>query len=411
MKVCVIGGGIVGLSCAYHLVKKGVEVTVVDRETRQRDKCSWGNAGLVVPSHFVPLAAPGMIGLGLRMLGRRGSPFGFRMSAAPWMGQFAKHCTAENVHRHSPVMRDFGLLGLQAHKDLALETGSLVIPTGALMACESAQALHHEAELAKFASDLGLANEVLDQAGCARLNPGIDLRIVGGVHYLVDASLTPGDLLDALTQWLESNGCKFVSDEVNTVDHANGKVRSVRGETIHRADAFVLATGAWASGLARSMRLKVPVVPGRGQSFDVPFREAEIKVPLVLMEARVAVSQMSGGVRFAGTMELGNWSFQPNMTKVRGMVQAAERAMPQFGKAMRDVASDSRNVWVGHRPCTPDGLPIIGRPAAFDNLHIATGHAMVGLSLGPATGQLVAESVCGEKTTLPLSAFSPDRFN
>lgn len=408
MNVCVVGGGIVGLSCAYHLVKRGAGVTVIDRALGQKGKCSWGNAGLIVPSHFVPLAAPGMVQTGIRMLTKRESPLGFRMSALRWMLQFAGHCTAQNVDRHSPVMAQIGKLGAVAHQDLAEELGAPLGTAGTLMACQTQEFLEHEQHLADQANGFGLTCSVLDRVACQELTGVSDLAVAGGVHYRCDRWLTPGSLLDSLTTWLKNNGVNLVSDDVNAIQASNGRVWSVTGKEEHSSDQFVFAGGTWTGELTQQLGIRLPIVPGRGQSFDAA--DQGVKVPMVLMEARVAVTPMLNGTRFAGTMEIGNWSDRPNMARVRGMVESAGKAMPQSKNDLIQASKNPQDIWVGHRPCTPDGLPIIGRIDGYQNLHVAAGHAMVGLSLGPVTGQLVAQSIYGEQTAVPLVAFAPQRF-
>ncbi len=409
MKVCVIGSGIVGLSCAHQLVKRGASVTVIDPAPTHKDRCSWGNAGIVVPSHIVPLASPGMVALGARLSLNPSGPLGFRPTSLPWLLAFAKNCSQLNVDRNLPVMRDLGLAGLAEHVALSQELGTTLHQNGSLMVCESSKTLDHEAHTAEQAASLGLDSSVLTAQECEAL-VGTEINAKGAVRYHCDAHIEPEILVEALQAHLLRQKVEFVTDTIGSFEFATGNIRAAIGRERYTADAFVLANGAWAGRLAKNLRLHLPVVPGRGQSFMVPAPADPPQTPMVFMDSRVAVTTMGQSVRFAGTMEIGIWSHRPNMARAKGMAAAVAKTLPAYAQKSKEAVSNPATVWVGHRPCAPDGLPLIGPSQTWHNLHIATGHAMLGLSLGPVTGCLVAQGVFGETLQLPVQAFAPERF-
>jgi D-amino-acid dehydrogenase len=188
----------------------------------------------------------------------------------------------------------------------------------------------------------------------------------------------------------------------------NGKVQAaVTSAGEHEADAFVLAAGSWSTGLARRLGLEVPMLPGKGLSLTLKRLPRPVTTPSILTEARVAVTPLGDGLRFGGTMELGGLDHHIDAARVRGIVKSVARYFPDIGP---DAFADVRP-WCGLRPCSPDGLPYVGPFRGFPNLVAATGHAMMGVSLGPITGRVVAEIVAGETPSLPIEALRPDRFS
>jgi D-amino-acid dehydrogenase len=172
------------------------------------------------------------------------------------------------------------------------------------------------------------------------------------------------------------------------------------------ADEYVLCGGSWSPGVARELRARLPMQAGKGYSLTLPHPRQLPQISAIFSEARVAVTPMGGTLRFGGTMEIAGLDERINPRRVQGIIHAVPRYYPDFSP------SDFEGIqpWRGLRPCSPDGLPYLGRFAAYDNLSTATGHAMMGLSLGPITGRLMAEILTGEKPSLDLTMLSPDRY-
>ncbi len=414
-RVVVIGGGVVGLCSAYYLAKEGLDVTVLEREELDHHGCSWGNAGLIVPSHFVPLAAPGMVSMGLKMMLNPQSPFAFNLlgdwSLVDWARQFLGFATRSHVDRSGPIIRDLNLFSKQCYSELREEFGESFgfEKTGLVMLCRESETFEHEAEMAETAREMGLASEVWEADQLVEKGLGVDVRSKGAVYFADDGHLTPGVFLNQLRDKLAGLGVVVLGGKTVDgflVDH--GKVSGVKvGEEVFETDDVVLAAGSWSRGLGELLGMQMPLVPGKGYSFAVENPPAMLNLPLLLVEARVAVTPMTYGIRFGGTMELGSWTEKVNPSRLRGIKSSIPRYMPQFNQT---VLSQTSPVWSGLRPCLPDGLPSIGLVGPGSNLYVATGHAMMGLSLGPGTGRLVADLVVGRKPSIPLHALSPHRF-
>jgi D-amino-acid dehydrogenase len=413
--VVVVGGGVIGLCCALSAQEKGLSVTVLERGPEAGDGCSRGNAGMVVPSHFVPLAAPGMVAYGLRALANPRSPFWVRPRLDPalidWGVKFWRASTAAHVARSGPVLRDLNLLSRRCFEALStrLEPDFGLVRRGLLMLCQSQKALDDEAQLAEKAHALGLQADVVDAAGAARLDPDVRMRIAGAVHFPQDCHLDPDLFLRGLTAALRTAGGRIVPDTAVTGWRMQGRrlvaAVTAAGEEFC-ADDYVIAGGAWTPETARALGLRLPMQAGKGYSLTLAAPRRLPALCSILTEARVAVTPMGGALRVAGTMEITGNDLSINPRRVEGIVRSFCRYFPEFTEAdFSGVAP-----WSGLRPCSPDGLPYIGRTGRWENAVIAAGHSMMGLSLGPATGLLVAEVLAGEPAQLPLDAVSPDRY-
>ncbi len=409
----VIGGGVVGLMSAHALALDGHEVTVLDRGTPDGERCSSGNAGFVVPSHFVPLAAPGMIGEGLRMMFQPKGPFRIkpRLDAdlLRWLTLFARSATASHAERSGPLLRDLNLESIAIYRDLAKVGDFGFQETGLLAVCLTEETLRHEAKTAEQARELGLRAEVVDGAGARRLEPGLPYAAAGAVYFPEDCSLDPGRLLAFLVGALPAMGVKLVYDcEIDRLIGDGGRVSRVEtsGGAIE-GDTFVLAAGSWSARLAGGLKLSLPLQAGKGYSMTLEHGEPKATMPALIIDKRLAISPLGDGMRVGGTMEIGGLDLGVDRRRVDGIVDAFVSAVPGFERSRFDGVP----VWKGLRPCSPDGLPYVGSFAKYPNLLAATGHAMLGVSLAAVTGKRVAKVVSGE--ALPdreCALLSPDRF-
>jgi D-amino-acid dehydrogenase len=236
------------------------------------------------------------------------------------------------------------------------------------------------------------------------------MDIAGAVHFADDCHLNPSRLMSALANRVRRLGGEIRwGAEVRGIQAANGRIYSVRTNSKEvRADEFVIAGGAWSGSIVRDLGLRLPMLAGKGYSMTLPNPRQLPNLCSILVEARVAVTPMGESLRFAGTMELGGLDMSINQTRVNGIRKSIPKYFPDFH------ADDFRGapVWSGLRPCSPDGLPYIGRFSRFPNLSVATGHAMMGVSLAPVTGQLISEIISEPRPQSPLhsSLVSPDRF-
>jgi len=414
-RVLIVGGGIVGFSIAYYAAKKGHDVRVLDRGTRESLGCSYGNAGMIVPSHFVPLAAPGAVATALKWMWNPASPFYVkpRLSAelAAWALKFWRAASDEHLRRAGPLLCSLALASRAQYEALAGEANDFEFEKrGVLMLCRTEHALHEEATVAENGRSLGLHAQVLDPKAAAALEPSMRMDIAGAVHYSDDCNVDPARLMASLESRCAAAGVSFHWQSELRGWHLNGaRIRAARlasGEGL-LADDFILCAGSWTPALARELGLRLPMQAGKGYSVTLPKPRFVPRSCALLTEARVAVSPMNGTLRFGGTMELAGMDESINPIRVRGIIDAVQRYYPEFGP--QDF--EGIKPWRGLRPCTPDGVPYVGRTRAKENLVVAAGHAMLGITLGPITGRIAADLLQGTVPKYDLAALSPDRYH
>ena len=412
--VAVIGGGVIGLSCAHYLLERGHRVTVIERGAADHDCCSLGNAGYISPSHFLPLAAPGIMGQAIRWMWNPESPFYVPPRLDPelisWSWRFWRASSPKRAHAAGPLLRDMNLASRALFVELAARTENVFefVPGGLLTLFQTERAWSEEARHAERSRQLGMPAEVLDPDGIAALEPDLTLRAIGGVYYRLDAHVTPERFHAALSRLVRERGGVFEwNAELLDWRRDRSAVRAAvtaRGEM--EADEFIVAAGSWSSRLVRSLGHRLPLQPGKGYSLTLPSPPERPRRAVLLQEKRVAITPMGSALRVGGTLELGAFDGGISPPRVRGILRSLSRHLPAFRP---ELFHDCRP-WCGHRPCTPDGLPYLGRLPGIENLSVATGHAMMGLSMAPITGKLMTEVVSGERPSIDLSMLRPDRF-
>ena len=425
--ILIVGGGVIGLCTAYYAARRGLRVTVLDRASADHEGCSYGNAGMIVPSHFVPLAAPGMVALGLKWMWNPESPFYIkpRLDADlfNWAWKFWRAANAGHVARSAPLLRDLSFASRACFEELddtwrgssrreeAVTKGGSgfdLVKRGLLMLCQTQHALDDEAKFAVRANALGVPAQVLDAKQTTALDPGVRMDIAGAVYFPKDCHLTPQRFMAALKAQCAALGVKFLwqTDVAGFTQHGT-RITSVKTLADEfEADEFVLCGGAWSPLVARELGLKLPMQAGKGYSLTLPQPRQLPTLCSIFTEARLAVTPMGSSLRIGGTMEIAGLNEEINPRRVQGIIKAVPKYFPDF--TPEDFAGIAP--WRGLRPCSPDGMPYVGRTAKFTNLSVATGHAMMGLSLGPITGKLMAEILSGEAPTINVSALSPDRY-
>ena len=394
MKIAVVGSGMIGLCSAYYLMKQGYEVTVID-EGNGKNNCSFGNAGYFSPSHMVPLASPGIISQGLKWMTNPESPFYIKPSMdvnlAKWGWNFYRAATKKRVDRTVPILNQMLMESRSLIEDILADTkiDAGFDNKGLLMYCKSQHVLDEEAEMAELGRQCGQEVDVLSTTQAEKLNPGFEISTVGAVHFKNDAWFTPNSFMTGFQKYLENKGVKFqYNTRVQDIEKNHGHVTALITDSGKvSADQFVIATGSWTAKFLQQLGIKILLQGGKGYSFEVTNPPVMPQTASILTEARVAVTPMQHGLRFAGTMEVNGLDLSINPRRVLGIQKSIPEYFPQFNAdSFKDVKP-----WAGLRPCSPDGMPYIGKTKKFDNLIVATGHAMLGISLGPITGQLVCE--------------------
>ena len=411
--IAIIGGGIIGLSTAYYLNKAGHRVTIFDKGNLQ-DNCSIGNAGMIVPSHIIPLAAPGMISKGIRWMFNSKSPFYVRPrlngDLIKWGLKFYAHANLKHVERSIPALKEISTLSKNLYRQLADEKifDFGYQERGLLMLYKTNETEKEEVEAAHLANKCGIEAQVLSLAEIQRLEPEVRVMAKGGIYFPGDAHLIPQQLISELIQYLQKEGVAiFTNTDVADFMVKGEKVLSAQVKQEHHSfDEFVIATGAWSGIFCSKLKIDLPMQSGKGYSFTLDNVAKNVRIPSLLLEGRVAVTPMGSSLRFGGTMEINGTDRSVNMNRVKGIVET----IPNYYPEMSVEVPDPKMIWNGLRPCSPDGLPYIGRSSKYKNLIIATGHSMMGLSLGPATGKLVSELVNETQTSMDISKFNPERF-
>jgi len=412
LKHCIIiGGGIIGLSCAYFLNKSGHEVTVID-QSKMDGGASYVNAGYLAPSHLVPLAAPGVMKQGLKWMFNPKSPLyikpRFDSEFLKWSLAFNRSCNAKHVERSIPVMKSIAVLGRDLYDQIKQEEGFKfqLEKKGLFMLCKTEEALHHEDALVQVAMKEGLVARTISSDEVRKMMPNANLDIVGAAYFECDHHTTPGEFMSELKTHLIQEGVNIRQEErVLDMEVDGGKITSVKTDiSVLTADEYVLAAGSWSTALSRKLGLKILLQAGKGYRVETK-TETGITYPSILAEAKVAITPMNGFTRFAGTMEIAGINHAINGQRVDAITESVTRYFPK----VQVTEAEKANAACGLRPVSPDGMPYIGKSKKCNNLTVATGHAMMGWSLGPSTGKLVQEIIDEEKPSIDMSLFHPDR--
>lgn len=414
MKVVIAGGGIIGLCCAYFLRKSGYDITVID-ENEITSGTSFGNAGYVSPSHFMPLASPGIVAQGLRWMLNSSSPFYIkpRLSAdlLKFCFVFWKNANKDTVNKNAPHLHRLLDLSLELTVQMKNELGNTfrMKEDGCLMLYKSDATAKHEIELAQTARAFNIETKILDVSGVREMEPSIADNVRGGIYYPIDCHLHPGDFMKAIKNSLERSGVKFLlnstitgfektADTVNTVLVNNEKIA---------CDQLILATGSWLPLLTKKLGVPVLMQAGKGYSLTFENIKTNIRYPAILVDKRVAMTPMGNDLRMGGTMEISGLHSATLIKRAKAIFDAAKEYYPHL-----PVSFPGTNmIWSGLRPLTPDGLPYIGPLDPYKNTWVASGHAMLGLSLAAATGKLTEELLSRKKLSVNIYPYRINRFN
>jgi D-amino-acid dehydrogenase len=410
-KVIIIGGGVIGLCSAYYLVKEGHQVIVVD-QTSMDHGASFVNAGYLTPSHFIPLAAPGVMKQGLRSMFDPASPLfikpRFNRSFLEWAWAFNRSCSASNVAQSIKIIKDINLWSADLFSEIRSSEGFTfqLENKGLLILCLTEKMLEEELRLANIAAEEGLDVDQLSTSEINTLEPNVALNAIGAIHYQCDWHMTPQEFMKEMYDWLKAKDVVFYKNEqVVDIQASDGVIKKIiTSNDSFTGDEFVLAAGSWSNLLSRKLGIRILMEAGKGYRINVD-KHTGITIPTVLAEAKVAVTPMNGFTRFAGTMEIAGVNHKINRVRVDAIAEAAHRYYPDIL-----ISNDEKeNTACGLRAISPDGKPYIGKSSKCNNLTIATGHAMMGWSMAPATGKLVAEIISDGKPSFDIDSFSPDR--
>lgn len=409
--VLVLGGGVIGLSCALALLRQGATVRVLDRGTPGCG-ASHGNCGTLTPSHAIPLTVPGMPWKALHWMLRRDAPL--YVSPRPdwerwrWLLGFAQRCNlawAERaaIARAAILQRSWALLPrLLVEEGIECEYA----PSGNLYVYRDARMLEHDRPEIDWLHRLGIAAAVMQGAEVEQMEPALLPGVAGGVLHADDAQLRPDRLADGLARRVrERGGVIETGSDIAGFRCAGGRVDAVvtpRGE--FTGERVVMALGAWTPRVASRLGLTVPIQPGKGYSITMSRPDPCPRRALVLREPSVCVTAWGSGYRLGSTMEFSGYDERLNQTRL----DALRRGATAYLRA--PLGAEMHEEWWGWRPMCVDEVPLIGPVKRWNNLLLATGHGMLGVSMSAATGELVASLLAGGAPVLDPAPYVPARF-
>ncbi|MBO8185091.1 NAD(P)/FAD-dependent oxidoreductase [Streptomyces spirodelae] len=411
----IVGAGVIGLATAYRLARDGLAVTVVDAASGGTAGTSVNNAGWIVPIMSAPVPAPGMAGAALRWMARKDSPLYVRPSLRPahvrFMASLLRHCNHRDFHHGVEALtalnaRTVPLFDAYDKDGVRFEYHR----TGQLMAFHTREAMRaYQAETAPL-ERIGHTAVPLSGDELRDLEPALGPHVRAGLRCAQERHVDPVRLLKGLEERCAQLGVHFVRnarvDDIHFRGPAATSARAGRDEI--SGDVFVLAAGAHTGPLSRLAGFPLPIQPGKGYGFDVTDGPVTLRHSVYLGEAKVAVTPLSDRLRFAGTMEFGSSGRAVDPHRLRGIVRSAHAFLPDF------PASTQPRGWTGLRPMTPDGLPVVGPLPGKDNVLVASGHCMLGVTLAPMTAELIAALIAGGRRSSDAAAtarpFAPCRF-
>jgi len=411
--VTIIGGGIIGLCSAYYLQKEGYNITVIEKGDIT-DGTSFGNAGYISPSHFTPLASPGIVAQGLRWMLSSTSPFYIKprlnLDLIKWLMTFWKQANAQTLHKNIPPLNDLLHLSRELTSDIKNDLGNhfRMAEMGCFMLYKSAATEKHEIELAKEAAGLNIDTKIFSAQEVQAMEPDVQVAVRGGVLYPIDCHLHPGDLMRTLKAHLQQAGVQLqLNTTVTGFEKKGNTVTAVlTNNGKFECSQLVLANGSWLPVVSEKLGVSLLLQAGKGYSMTYENVPRNLRYPAILVDKRVAMTPMGADLRMGGTMEISGLHSPVLQKRAQAIYNGAKAYYPDLALDMMP----KEKIWSGLRPLTPDGLPYIGRHSKYANLVIAGGHAMLGVSLAAATGKLVEQLVGNKKTSVDVGAFKPERF-
>ncbi len=410
--VVIVGGGIIGINCAWYLSRAGWQVTVVDRKTIG-GACSHGNCGLVCPSHVLPLTEPGAFKAAVKAMLTPGSPFRIQPRLDPalwsWLWQFSRRCNHHSMIQAAhaiqalltSAMREYEHLVHVDHVECEWQKVGLMFPYS------TARALND------YSKTNELLTELFDEPAtrmsaeeAVALEPALKPTIAGAWLYEHDAHLRPDRLIQSMRVRLENAGVQF-REHCELLKFAGTQATAATVETsqgVLNADVFVVASGAWTPLLREHLGCTIPIQPGKGYSITMPLPAECPKIPLIFPEHRVAVTPMRSGYRLGSIMEFVGYDESIRPERLQLLRSGAEHYL------RTPHCEPELETWYGWRPMTYDSLPVIDASPRWGNVWVAAGHNMLGLSLAPVTGRLIAELLDGREPHLDVAPYKINRF-
>lgn len=414
--ILIIGGGSIGLMSAKYLSDSGHRVTLLEKGSVGMG-ASYGNAGFLVPSTSYPLAAPGMIrdGVGMLFRGNGGVSLSknYRFSYFRWLWRFWKSSSRNVYQKTSDLLYGMGQKSIELHKSLAdeMRVASDLSPiTGRFELYQTEDGFQKGLKKSRILAGRGINSNIVGPGWKQKETLPANFNELKGFYYSGDGFIDPYQTLLRLSETLKNQGVEIVENarvQMLIVD-GHQVLGAIANQKEYYADEVILATGIKTNSLLKESHVnKILLEAGAGYSLTVKNPTLKLKHPVMLADSHIAITPLNdNSLRFAGTMTLGDSSFKINKKKVQYIKDSVSSHLGE------DFWSENQSVtiWKGHRPCTPDGLPVIGRPKNLHGLIIATGHCTLGMHLGPVTGFIVNDIVNDNISEFNLNYLSPARF-
>ncbi len=419
-KVVVIGGGIIGISSAICLAERGAKVIVIEKN-KARDICSYGNAGWITPCFALPLAMPGMFFKSLKWMIDPNGPLYIKPSPSVdlmnWLIRFLKAMNTKQAMSATEALVKLSRKSLELYRNLAQDkTLSFDYQEkGLLMVAESEESHRALLEELNYVSKFGVRGEVFTESQVKEKEPQLKCNLKGGLFFPDEVHVDPNLLLSAMKKKAIHLGVTIMEDTTFLkVKKSQSKITKVvvknnttSNETELDADCVVLATGSWSKSIAPSLNITAPIFGGKGYSMRLPNSHPPIGQPIMVLDRKLAITPHENYLRIAGTLELVDQDFSITTRRANNILKGAQFCL---GLDPKTTLSDVEDLWAGLRPCSPDGVPMIGAVKNYDNLFVAIGHQMLGLQSGFGTGYLIADLIEGKKSDLDAAVFDPNRF-
>ncbi|MFM9371924.1 NAD(P)/FAD-dependent oxidoreductase [Streptomyces sp. Da 82-17] len=411
----IVGAGVIGLAAAHRLAEDGLAVTVVDAAPDSQSGTSVHNAGWIVPIMSAPVPAPGMLGKAARWMTKKDSPLYVRPSLNPehvrFMLAMLRYCNPRDFNHGMGALttlneRTVALFDAYDKQGVAFEYHQV----GQLLAFHTSEGMQEYQRATAPVERIGHTAVPLSGDELRDLEPALGPHVRRGLHCAQERHVDPASLVKGLEERCRELGVRFIrSSRVTEVRSSGSVVTSVlAGCQEIQGDLFVLAAGAHTGRLSRLAGCRLPIQPGKGYGFDDRSGSVKLRHSVYLGEAKVAVTPLSDRLRFAGTMEFGSSDATIDPHRVRGIARSAHEFLPGLRP------TEQPRAWAGHRPMTPDGLPVIGALPGKDNVLVASGHAMLGVTLAPVTADIISATVEGGRRAAELAPtvrpFAPERF-
>lgn len=410
-RVAVIGAGVVGICCALQLRRDGHDVTVYDPEA-PGTQTSFGNAGAISSQSCIPMSGPGILkkvpGWLMDPLGPLAIRMGYLPRVAPWLLQFVAAGRRDRVLGQVKALRSLHAPAIDAHRELAALAGAtgLIQQNGGLYVYETDEGFAGDAGNRALMREHGVEVQELDAHELRQMEPALAPIFRHGV-FLPEGghTLDPGGLVQAYAEVLRREGGEIRAERVLGFESGSDGVTGLRTDAgLRPADAVVVAAGAWSHRLAAQIGDKVPLESERGYHMVVGHQPVPTRRPVSFIERRFMATTMNMGLRLAGTVEFAGLDAAPNWGRADKLVEHARRAFAT-------LSTETTSRWMGHRPSTPDSLPVIGRAPGSANVIYAFGHGHLGLTGSAITGGIVADLVGGRPPRVDPTPFSAARFH